>query len=93
MGFQKGNTLGGRKTKGNELALVQWYESVLPEAFKIAKDMLLSQNKTDKLWAMEWLKTGIVKMIPQKIGGDKDNPIPVLVKFMKEPDDNNGDSQ
>lgn len=84
MGFQKGNKLGGRKTKGQELALVEWYESVLPNVFSIVKEKLNSPEEKDKLWAMEWLKTGIVKMIPQKIGGDENNknPIPILVKFI-----------
>lgn len=76
----------GRATKGNELALVQWYESVLPQVFGIVKEKLNSPAEKDKLWAMEWLKTGIVKMIPQKIGGDPDNrtPIPLLYALHKE---------
>ncbi len=70
----------GRKTKGHELALVEWYESVLPKVFSEVKVMLESKVKKDRLWAMDWLKTGLVKMIPQRIGGDPDNrtPIPLL---------------
>jgi hypothetical protein len=75
-----GNKNSGRATKGQELALVEWYKSVLPEVFSIVSTKLKSNKEADKLWAMEWLKTGIVKMIPQKIGGDPDNrtPIPIL---------------
>lgn len=85
-GGKKGKS--GRKTKGQELALVEWYESVLPTVFGIVKDKLGSERETDKLWAMEWLKAGIVKMIPQKLAGDKDNPVEVLVKFINGNQDN-----
>lgn len=83
-----GTKNSGRKTRGEELALVEWYESVLPKVFTEVKVMLESKTKKDKLWAMEWLKSGLVKMIPQKIGGDKDNPVEVLVKFINGNEDN-----
>jgi hypothetical protein len=77
-----GNKNSGRTTRGQELALVTWYESVLPEVFGEVKKMITSKKKSDRLWALEWLKTGVVKMIPQvsKIGGDENNrtPIPLL---------------
>lgn len=73
-----GNKNSGRSTKGQELALVEWYKSVLPEVFSIVSEKLKSKKEKDKLWAMEWLKTGIVKMIPQKLQGDKDHPIAVI---------------
>lgn len=76
-----GNKNSGRSTKGHELALVAWYESVLPGVFGEVKKMLASKKKKDRLWALEWLKTGVVKMIPQvsKIGGDENNKIPIAI--------------
>jgi hypothetical protein len=75
-----GNKGGGRKKLRDEIALIKYYESVLPKVFSVVSKKLNSESKKDQLWAMEWLKTGIVKMIPQKIGGDPDNrtPIPLL---------------
>lgn len=75
-----GNRGGGRKPLAREMAIIKYYEDLLPEAFLIAKDMLKSETKTDRLWAMDWLKSGFAKMIPQKIAGDPDNrtPIPLL---------------
>lgn len=89
-----GNKNSGRATKGQELALVEWYKSVLPEVFSIVSEKLKSKKEKDKLWAMEWLKTGIVKMIPQKLSGDEDNktPIPILVKFINGQSENNRDT-
>lgn len=83
-----GTKNSGRKTRGEELALVEWYESVLPKVFSEVKGMLESKVKKDKLWAMDWLKTGLVKMIPQKIAGDTKNPVEVLVKFINGNEDN-----
>lgn len=76
-----GNKNSGRSTRGQELALIEWYKQVLPQAFGIAEEMLKSKSKADRLWAMEWLKTGIVKMIPQvqKIGGDENNQTPIAI--------------
>lgn len=81
----------GRKTLREEVALLKRYEAQAPKVFKILEEKL-NGSKKEREWAMEWLKSGFVKMIPQKIGGDKDNPIQaVLVKFMD--DDNNRNSQ
>jgi hypothetical protein len=71
---QLGNKGGGRKSLGQELALIDRYKALAPKAFEIVNQML-DGNKKDKLWAMDWLKTGLVKMIPQKIGGDPENPV------------------
>jgi hypothetical protein len=72
-GGKKGRS--GRKPKGQDLAVSKWYEDILPAVFGEVKIMLESKVKSDRLWAIDWLKAGLVKLIPQKIGGDKDNPI------------------
>ncbi len=70
-----GNKGGGRKPKSVEVNITRYYEDCLPKVFIKVKEMLESKIKKDRLWAIEWLKSGLVKMIPQKIGGDKNNPI------------------
>ena len=71
---QLGNKGGGRKTKPVEVSIVRYYEDLLPKVFIEVRNMLETGTKKQKLWAMEYLKTGFVKLIPQKVGGDKDNP-------------------
>ena len=75
----------GRKSVGKEKAVIEWYVGSLPKAFGVVDEMLESKNKKDRLWAVDWLKTGLVKMIPQiqKIGGDKDNDTPIPISLLQ----------
>lgn len=80
-----GTKNSGRKPKSVEVHITEFYTALMPEAFEFAQTMLRSKNKKDKLWAMDWLKTGLVKMIPQvnKIGGDPDNQTPIPIYSAK----------
>ncbi len=79
-----GNGNSGRQTKLKENQVIRYYETLLPKVFIEVRDNLESKNKRDRRWAMEWLKTGIVKMIPQvsKIGGDKENDTPISISLL-----------
>ena len=73
----------GRKSLKDEIGVLRRFEQLSPKVFNIIDKMLDSKSKQDRLWAMDWLKNGFAKMIPQKIGGDPDNqaPIPIYGNF------------
>ena len=78
--------MAGRKSKAEELKIIERYAELTEPFFKVLKEALEGKNKRDKHWAIEQLSKGFVKMIPQKIGGDPDNrtPIPLLYALHKE---------
>ena len=82
---QIGNKGGGRKSLKEELALVKYYENMLPKVFGEVRIMLESKKKKDRLWAMEYLKTGFVKLIPQvnKLSGNADDQTPIPIYSAK----------
>lgn len=59
--------LPGRKSYFEELNIAQRYADLTPKAFEVLNEMLTSEDKTDKKWAVEQLSKGLVKMIPQDI--------------------------
>ena len=69
----------GRKSYFEELQIAQRYADLSEDAFKVIKRMLNSKDKQDKKWAVEQLSKAYVKMIPQTLQGDPDNPV-----FVKE---------
>jgi len=91
-GGKIGNKGGGRKPIQKELDLVRMYEGLAPRAFEIISEALHSKTKADRRWAMDWLKSGLVKLLPQvtKVGGDENNrtPIPISNIFMNAVQDN-----
>lgn len=66
---------GGRKSYFEELNIADRYNNLSEPYFKFLKQMMESEDKKDQMWAAERLEKAYVKMIPQKIGGDQDNPI------------------
>ena len=80
-----GNLNSGRQPVKKEYAVIRYYEALLPKIFTEVRKNLESPNKENKRWAMEWLKTGVVKLLPQiqKIGGDPDNQTPIPVSILK----------
>lgn len=79
----------GRKSKFEELQIVERYAELSVPAFEFLKECLKKESpKSDKYWAVEQLSKGFAKMIPQKLAGDKDNPVEVLVKFINGNEDN-----
>jgi len=72
----------GRKTLTDELQITRRYADLSEKAFKLIKKKLESEEKSEQNFALDWLKGGFAKMIPQKIGGDKENPVEVLVRFI-----------
>lgn len=65
----------GRKSFKEEMGVLERFNQLSPKVFAYVNECLDSKSKADKRWALEWLKTGFTKMIPQKLTGDKDNPI------------------
>jgi len=69
-----GNKGGGRLPLRVEVSVYNSFLELTPKVFKVVQEALKG-NKTDKRWAADWAKGGLVKMIPQIIGGDPDNPL------------------
>lgn len=69
----------GRKGFGEELKIVERYSALTEPFFKVIQEMLASEEKADKKWAVEQLNKAYTKMIPQDIttGGDKLEIIPI----------------
>jgi hypothetical protein len=67
----------GRKSKFEELQIVERYAELSTPAFDFLKECLKGKNKGDKRWAVEQLSKGFAKMIPQQIGGINNEPIQV----------------
>ena len=65
----------GRKGYGEELQIKQRYADLSEKAFAVLSEMLDSNDKNDKKWAVEQLGKGLVKMVPQVVAGDKENPL------------------
>lgn len=57
----------GRKSYFEELEIAQRYSDLTGPAFKVLKEMLESEDKVDRKWAVEQLGKAYVKMIPQDI--------------------------
>lgn len=75
----------GRKSLKEELQITRRYADLSAKAFKLITKKLESGDKTEENFALDWLKGGFAKMIPQvqKIGGDENNktPIPLLYEL------------
>lgn len=56
---------GGRKSWTEELQIAQRYSDLTEPAFRVLLEMLNSEEKADRKWAVEQLSKGFVKMIPQ----------------------------
>ena len=65
----------GRKGFGQELKIVERYSALTEPFFKVLTEMLVSEEKTDRKWAVEQLGKAYIKMIPQTLAGYPDNPI------------------
>lgn len=72
----------GRKSKYEEGQIAQRYSDLSEKAFAFLNECLDGKNKKDKMWAVEQLGKGLVKMIPQvqKLSGNENDrtPIPLL---------------
>ena len=71
----------GRKSKAEELQVLDRYAELSVSYFVVIKDHLTSQSKSDREWAADHLKNAFVKMIPQQIdGGIGDLPFSLIIK-------------
>lgn len=57
--------VAGRKSWTEELQIAQRYSDLTEPAFKVLNEMLQSEDKADRKWAVEQLGKAYVKMIPQ----------------------------
>lgn len=71
----------GRKSKAEELKIVDRYAALSEEFFNVLNEHLQSKSKKDRRWAVEQLSKGFVKMIPQvsQLGGDPNNNTPIPI--------------
>jgi len=63
------------KTYEETLLIKQRYADLTEPAFKVLRECLEGDNILDKKWACEQLGKAFVKMIPQTIAGDPENPL------------------
>ena len=73
---------GGRKSWTEELQIAQRYSDLTEPAFKVLREMLESDDKSDKKWAVEQLGKAFVKMIPQDVTSGGESLQPLLVKII-----------
>lgn len=73
----------GRKSFTEELKIAQRYSVLSDEFFRLLAKFLKSKNKQDQKWAGEQLSKAFIKMIPQTLAGDEENPIKVQITGMK----------
>lgn len=65
----------GRKSWTEELKLQRRYADLTEDYFRVVKELLESDSKEDNKFAVQQLSKAFVKMIPQTLAGDQDNPI------------------
>lgn len=65
----------GRKSYFEELDIAGRYSNLSEPYFKFLKEMLESEEKSDRKWAAERLEKAYVKMIPQTVEGNVDRPL------------------
>jgi hypothetical protein len=69
--------MAGRKSKFEELQIVERYAELSEPFFKVLKKMLNSKVKGDQRFAIEQLSKAFPKMIPTQITGAGGDPIQV----------------
>lgn len=74
---------GGRKSLSDELKITRRYSDLSAKAFKLITKKLDSNDKAEQNFALDWLKGGFARMIPQKFGGDPDNTTPIPIYMAK----------
>lgn len=80
----------GRKSWTEELKIAQRYSDLTEPAFNVLREMLESEDKADKKWAVEQLGKAFVKMIPQDVtSGGKELPQPILALHELRSDNSN----
>lgn len=68
---------GGRKSLKDELEITRRYADLTEPAFRLISQKLASDNREDQNFALDWLKGGFTKMIPQQVTGANGGPIQV----------------
>ena len=58
-----------------EIKIKQRYSALSVFYFRILKKFLQSKKEENQKWAVQELSKAFVKMIPQVLSGDKDNPL------------------
>jgi hypothetical protein len=71
--------MAGRKSKFEELQIVERYAELSAPFFAVLKKMLNSKVKADQRFAIEQLSKAFPKMIPQQITGEGGGPVQVNV--------------
>jgi hypothetical protein len=71
----------GRKSKFEELQMAQRYSDLSGKAFEFLTECLEGKNKELKMWAVEQLGKGLVKMIPQvqQLSGNPNDSTPIPI--------------
>lgn len=71
----------GRKSKAEELKVLERYADLSESYFAVIKEALESSRLSDKRWAADHLKNAFVKMIPQQLDGAVgDLPFTLVIK-------------
>lgn len=80
----------GRKSWKEELNIAQRYADLTPKAFEVLSEMLESEEKQDRKWAVEQLSKGFQKMIPQVVEAPEEG---FVLRIVSESADRYGVSQ
>lgn len=75
-------TKRGRKSKAQELQIVQYMAELQPDVFAVIKDALQGE-KSDRRWAAEQMMKLYQKGVPQIIGGDPNNQTPIPISILQ----------
>lgn len=59
--------VAGRKSWTEELQIAKRYSDLTEPFFEVIKEMMASEDKADRKWAVEQLSKAYVKMIPQDL--------------------------
>lgn len=85
--------MAGRKSLKDELEVLRRYEQLAPKVFAYVTKVLDEGNELDKRWAADWLKAAYVKMIPQKLQGDENQPFYIKQIIINKDAGDNGHNQ
>ena len=71
--------MAGRKSKFEELQIVERYAELTDPYFRELKSLLSSKIKADRRFAVEQLSKAFPKMIPTQLSGEGGGPVQINV--------------
>jgi hypothetical protein len=69
--------MAGRKSLRDEAQIIKRYNDLSEPYFKFLRECLEGEDKADKKWAADNLKSAFTRMIPQDINADVEGDITI----------------